>query len=644
MKLTVIIIDKGDSLAVKTFQDFFETRDRIVSGIDSATAILSSENELLLGKSDSCNEKPSTLTSVKSCLADQKSRLLEGVFKLLVVGEFSTGKSTFLNALLQKNALPVGVRPTTAAISIIRHGNTPHAVVRYWGAMDQHGNEITEGDSETIAFEDLTDYSTSLTFEADERSKKVKIVELYIPNDYCRDNIEILDTPGLASANEHHERITLEYLPKGNACIMLLNPTQPLSKSEREYLRVIRHYVSKVLFVANKIDLLDPAERAEALDYMDSELEKELKTGQAIDIHPLSSKNAANKGWEGSGFTEFVRDLESFLTSDERALQMLLPPASTVRRQLNSFCNSLNMRVEALTFSPDEFEQQMAKIRPELREIEKSRSDFRRNLNLLSINSLRFLKGELEEMLDTWISTQALKIESWQGDPEALESYLKQDVKESLANLSSEFNKTLNQEWRTYTLDAITRIKSIEERISKLQDSFSRRSHEAIKMELGVSSEESMLEQVTGLGVLAGGTFMIGFIGALLMSGPIGWILTLAGGGYAVKWYNDVVRARKLSKMSEEFKKQADSQRGEIVEKAMDGIRSGFSAFDADVDNSLKAMISSLTESLHAISREMENERQVIGEKRKSLTSTIKQLQQVCKGIEEIERSVCEIS
>src|SRR5215210_4626458 len=49
---------------------------------------------------------------------------LEELFMLVVVGEFNSGKSSFINALLGEDVLPEGVTPTTATINLLRYGPT----------------------------------------------------------------------------------------------------------------------------------------------------------------------------------------------------------------------------------------------------------------------------------------------------------------------------------------------------------------------------------------------------------------------------------------------------------------------------------------------------------------------------------------
>src|SRR5271170_229708 len=62
---------------------------------------------------------------------DLVTKLSEDRFHLVVVGEFNHGKSTFVNALLGANVLPVGVTPTTAVIHHLEYSAEPRAFVVY---------------------------------------------------------------------------------------------------------------------------------------------------------------------------------------------------------------------------------------------------------------------------------------------------------------------------------------------------------------------------------------------------------------------------------------------------------------------------------------------------------------------------------
>jgi len=58
------------------------------------------------------------------------ARLAGDRFQLAVVGQFSRGKTTLMNALLGGSYLPMGALPMTSVITTIRYGSQPRAMVR----------------------------------------------------------------------------------------------------------------------------------------------------------------------------------------------------------------------------------------------------------------------------------------------------------------------------------------------------------------------------------------------------------------------------------------------------------------------------------------------------------------------------------
>ena len=94
-------------------------------------------------------------------LETQRKALEDGSFKLLILGEFSTGKSTFLNALIRENVLPVAVRPTTATINRITYHEEKSITLTFWGRINEHGEETEPGKVQEIEFGDLKKYTTA---------------------------------------------------------------------------------------------------------------------------------------------------------------------------------------------------------------------------------------------------------------------------------------------------------------------------------------------------------------------------------------------------------------------------------------------------------------------------------------------------
>src|SRR5262245_5717380 len=53
---------------------------------------------------------------------DEAADHLTSLFMLVIVGEFNSGKSAFINALIGSEVMPEGVTPTTSVINLLRYG------------------------------------------------------------------------------------------------------------------------------------------------------------------------------------------------------------------------------------------------------------------------------------------------------------------------------------------------------------------------------------------------------------------------------------------------------------------------------------------------------------------------------------------
>ena len=146
---------------------------------------------------------------VRRALAD-----VEELFLLVIVGEFNSGKSAFINALLGAEISEEGVTPTTDRITVLRHAGEPV-----------------------------------------ERERREGVVEKGYPSDFLRE-IAIVDTPGTNAIIRHHEALSRGFVPRSDLVLFVTSAERPLTESEREYLEHIRDWGKKIVLVVNKVDLL----------------------------------------------------------------------------------------------------------------------------------------------------------------------------------------------------------------------------------------------------------------------------------------------------------------------------------------------------------------------------------------------------
>lgn len=295
-------------------------------------------------------------------------KLDEGRFSLVVLGEFNHGKSTFINALLaladpwaenpgsapvQSPLLPVGITPTTAVLTLIRHGEQAAAQAVF-----------ENGQRQSLSPDKLADWLT--VNGAQSSAEALAHVEVEVPAPLLRESITVVDTPGVNDINQQHADITYGYVPRADAAIFLLDATQILSASERRFLeeRILRSCRDRLVFVVSKADLLDEAELQEALDFARRHLSSMVSVPA---VFPVSAKRALAGDWEGSRLRPLLAHLR--LTMGSERVRLLLDHAVQDAGRLSAFVrDGLAMRRRSLELPPEELAARVAHAQERLKE------------------------------------------------------------------------------------------------------------------------------------------------------------------------------------------------------------------------------------------------------------------------------------
>ncbi|HUA08959.1 MAG TPA: dynamin family protein [Candidatus Acidoferrales bacterium] len=170
-----------------------------------------------------------------------RTRLERGKFVLAVVGEFSSGKSFLLNALLGKfNLLAVDINPSTATITELEAG--PH---------DEATAVYEDGHTERIPLDRLNRF---VAFSDAERDAPTRVL-VKTNSPFLERGFVLADTPGLASINPAHRRATLQFLPTADAVLYLIDTQQPFTEGDASFLGIIRQHIDSIFIVQTKIDL-----------------------------------------------------------------------------------------------------------------------------------------------------------------------------------------------------------------------------------------------------------------------------------------------------------------------------------------------------------------------------------------------------
>ena len=214
---------------------------------------------------------------------------LDELFLLVVVGEFNSGKSAFINALVGSRVTPEGVTPTTAQITVLQFGETVERQVR---------------------------------------GPALHVVTAPAP---ILREIHIVDTPGTNAIIREHEAITAEFVPRSDLVLFVTSADRPFTETERAFLEQVRSWGKKVVVVINKIDILDDERQVEEIRAFVAEHARAL-LGFSPEIFPVSARMAlrAKEGeppaWAASRFEALERYIRDTLDSPGRVQLKLLNP------------------------------------------------------------------------------------------------------------------------------------------------------------------------------------------------------------------------------------------------------------------------------------------------------------------------------
>jgi len=296
---------------------------------------------------------------------------IDELFLLVIVGEFNSGKSSFINALFGQKVRVEGSVPVDDRITILRYAAQP-----------------------------------------DERQLTSFVSEKRLPVDFLR-NIAVVDTPGTNSVIKQHQEVTEDFIPRADLILFTTSIDRPMTESERQFLAYVQKWGKKIVIVLNKIDTKDEAEVSEVVEFVDGKC-RELLGFKPL-IFPVSAKLALGaklggnpRDWTRSRFESLEDYVFNKLGERERLQLKLLSPldsGSTVAEKLREeYAGKLELLAEdsskishleeQLSRAHDEmqanFQKFVLQIDAQVVELRDRGADFlERNMRISNINLLR---------------------------------------------------------------------------------------------------------------------------------------------------------------------------------------------------------------------------------------------------------------
>lgn len=494
------------------------------------------------------------LDNTAKSISDTVEKNAKERFEVAIVGEFKRGKSTLINALLGQEVLPADVLPATATLNRVTYSSEPYVMV-----------EFKNGASERVDIEHLADYVTKLSYESEKMAETVKEATVYYDTDFCKNHVDIIDTPGL-NDDEQMTNVTLSILPEIDAAVFVISANSPFSQFEKEFLekKMLTSDLGRIIFAVNCFGTFSKEDEDRIVDTIEKRIcsyvmEKAKKVmgenSKEFDVYKrkigkpkvigvyakkalMAKENNDAAMLEESNFPKFESVLETMLTQERGAISLQIL-ANKIISSGSEVINAIVLRENALMMENDEF---MEKYQLAIDEIEDIRTKKREEFVRINDAANRVFE-KLQPILDDyWVQieeTAMQVIDDYQMSADDLKrekmkivyERLTDKIKENIENKAQLICEQIQNDINVGLSDEATRLQTFEDEffasINRIQEMFrvntrSARNSGAVDSVIG-----SVIGSV-GIGGLFIGFREAGIKGALLggLTGLTAWVAT----------------------------------------------------------------------------------------------------------------------
>ena len=593
------------------------------------------------------------------------NKLSEDSFKVVIMGQFKVGKSTFINALLGGgDILPAKATPCTAVINEVKYSKDKYAVIHFKHPIPSplpkladnvkayiekyNGNQVPPI---KIPVEHLNRFVV-IDDETEDPDQKMGIAqtpfakaEIYWNLPICEKGVEIIDTPGL-NENESRTKVTMSYLSNADAIIFVMDCQSPCGIIDME---AIDAYIlggghEYTMFVGNKINLIKERDREEAKRYITKRLSDKTKLGER-GVYFINAEAAKDGKYEGdllkvnqSGMSEFETSLDDFLANKRGTIKLLQPLSQLEVALERAIASVIPTEKKMLGTSTQEIEKRLQKELPNLERLKREKeiltTSLENHISKICVDTDRILENRYDELISD-IPRLVNEVEISEANHVKWNPF---KVKESINSFSKELIEKLQKQletsqkrWQTEKFEPFLEMQ-LNEMADKYQAALAQIFVDIEKIKLRVAGADdletpSMTERaialVTGFfgagfgGAAAGGAlgFSSDFIRTLATQIAVGFVLGLVFGatnpitiigvlvaGFAGLGHGLTRIEEKIRiKVSEQVVAQIRSERVQSVSNAVTELRKKLSEGTVSIGSSIDKELQSVEKLINQI-------------------------------------------
>jgi len=283
-------------------------------------------------------------------------------FNVLCLGDFSSGKSTFINNffLEDKIKLPTRATTTTAKLTIVKYGKELKVLA------------VMKDSSQVEIKDDIEESLKNLVATKGNQLDDVEFVEIQLPSSILKEGVVIVDSPGLNDPESERMDITYRFVNQADCVLYFLNASQAWKKSEKEFLEekiLCKDDLDKIFFLLNYWDIIDDEdEREEIVEYVSDEIEKSISIAKdklqnnnikTPPLIPISSKT-------GENFDKLKVELFSYLTG-KKAQDILNVKINKYNSYIEGYLEIINEKENLSKENQEEILKKQNQIKEELK-------------------------------------------------------------------------------------------------------------------------------------------------------------------------------------------------------------------------------------------------------------------------------------